>query len=217
MNGLYARQRGDCRRCRIRHRRGRRWHEPARPDGAGHSPGARGLRPDYATSTACSAPPTQARTSAMSLCEYLRLEPRLTLTAPSWAARRSRFTWRTPRRALAAGPVRVAVIAYGSTQRTVGARQASAREIQPLRDAVPPVLPVDRLRARRVAPHAPVRHDARAARRGRGGGTPMGAAQSGAWEKRAARPSSRCSARAWSAIRSRCATAAWSPTAAAPS
>ena len=81
--------------------------------------------------------------------------------------------------ALQLGLCKVAVIAYGSTQRTIGRRQASVREYNPVRDAVPAVPAVDRLCARRLAPHAPIRHDARATGRGRGRGARMGPAEPG--------------------------------------
>ena len=70
----YARQRRHRGRGRIRYRCRCREHEPARSDGAGHSSRADRLRAEAdAMSMASSAPTTQARTSAMSLCEYLRL------------------------------------------------------------------------------------------------------------------------------------------------
>ena len=98
---------------------------------------------------------------------------------PSSAARRSSITSRTRWRAIAPGLCNVAVIAYGSTQRSVGRKQASRARVQPVRDAVQAVPAVQRLCAGGLAPHARVRHHARAARRGRGRGAPMGAAQSG--------------------------------------
>jgi hypothetical protein len=69
---------------------------------------------------------TQARTSAMSLCEYLRLPSAYT---DSTIVGGSSFEVHVAhaQSALAAGLCSVAVIAYGSTQRTVGRRQASAR------------------------------------------------------------------------------------------
>jgi acetyl-CoA acetyltransferase len=68
---------------------------------------------------------TQARTSAMSLCEYLNLPSAYT---DSTIVGGSSFEVHVAhaQAALAAGLCNVAVIAYGSTQRTVGRRQASA-------------------------------------------------------------------------------------------
>ena len=119
--------------------------------------------------------------------------------------------------ALAAGLCSVAVIAYGSTQRTVGRRQAVGARIQSVRDAVPAVPARDRLCAGRVAPHARVRHHARTACRGGGGGARMGAAEPGRVGEEAADHRGRADRRGRSAIRSPCATAALSPMAAAPS
>ena len=120
---------------------------------------------------------TQARTSAMSLCEYLRLPAAYT---DSTIVGGSSFEVHVAhaQAAIAAGLCSVAVIAYGSTQRTVGRRQASAREYNPYETPFRPFLPPTRLRARRIAPHARVRHHARAAGRGGGGGARMGAAES---------------------------------------
>ena len=204
----HARQRRDRRRRGIRYRRGRRQHESARPDGAGHSPRARGLRAGAeATSTASSAPPRR-RAHRRCRCASICACPRPIPIPPSSAARRSRFMSRTRRRRLAAGLCSVAVIAYGSTQRTVGRRQASAREYNPYETPFRPFLPSTRLRAGRLAPHARVRHDARTAGRGGGGGARMGAAEPGRMGEEAADHRETCCRRDRSAIRSPCATAA---------
>ena len=83
---------------------------------------------------------TQARTSAMSLCEYLNLPSAYT---DSTIVGGSSFEVHVAhaQAALAAGLCNVAVIAYGSTQRTVGRRQASAREYNPYETPFRPFLP----------------------------------------------------------------------------
>src|SRR5215467_7659321 len=83
---------------------------------------------------------TQARTSAMSLCEYLHLPQAYT---DSTIVGGSSFEVHVAhaQAALAAGLCTVAVIAYGSTQRTVGRRQASAREYNPYETPFRPFLP----------------------------------------------------------------------------
>jgi acetyl-CoA acetyltransferase len=83
---------------------------------------------------------TQARTSAMSMCEYLRLPSAYT---DSTIVGGSSFEVHVAhaQAALAAGLCSVAVIAYGSTQRTVGRRQASAREYNPYETPFRPFLP----------------------------------------------------------------------------
>jgi acetyl-CoA acetyltransferase len=83
---------------------------------------------------------TQARTSAMSLCEYLNLPSAYT---DSTIVGGSSFEVHVAhaQAALAAGLCNVAVIAYGSTQRTVGRRQSSAREYNPYETPFRPFLP----------------------------------------------------------------------------
>jgi acetyl-CoA acetyltransferase len=83
---------------------------------------------------------TQARTSAMSLCEYLNLPAAYT---DSTIVGGSSFEVHVAhaQAALAAGLCNVAVIAYGSTQRTVGRRQSSAREYNPYETPFRPFLP----------------------------------------------------------------------------
>ncbi len=81
------------------------------------------------------------------------------------------------RAAIAAGLCDVALIAYGSTQRLVGRSSASVQELDPVGGAVPPRDAGDRVRARRLAAHARVRHDARAACERRRRGALVGAAQ----------------------------------------
>lgn len=83
---------------------------------------------------------TQARTSAMSLVEYLGLPNAYT---DSTIVGGSSFEIHVAHAhaALEAGLCTVAVVAYGSTQRTVGRRAASAREFNPYETPYKPFLP----------------------------------------------------------------------------
>ena len=83
---------------------------------------------------------TQARTSSMSLAEYLGLPNAYT---DSTIVGGSSFEVHVAHAhaALEAGLCSVAVIAYGSTQRTVGRRAASAREFNPYETPFKPFLP----------------------------------------------------------------------------
>src|ERR1700743_2034915 len=83
---------------------------------------------------------TQARTSAMSLLEYLGFPDAYT---DSTIVGGSSFEIHVAhaQAALAAGLCSVAVIAYGSTQRTVGRRGASPREYNPYETPFRPFLP----------------------------------------------------------------------------
>jgi acetyl-CoA acetyltransferase len=83
---------------------------------------------------------TQARTSAMSLAEYLGLPHAYT---DSTIVGGSSFEVHVGHAmaAIAAGLCSVAVIAYGSTQRTVGRRAASVREYNPYETPFKPFLP----------------------------------------------------------------------------
>ena len=83
---------------------------------------------------------TQARTSAMSLAEYLRLPDAYT---DSTIVGGSSFEVHVAhaQAAIAAGLCSVAVVTYGSTQRTVGRRAASAREYNPYETPFKPFLP----------------------------------------------------------------------------
>src|SRR4051795_906675 len=83
---------------------------------------------------------TQARTSGLSLAEYLGISPSYINTTILGG---SSFEFHVAH-ALAAiqlGLCQVAVIAYGSTQRSVGRRQASVREINPYETPFRPFLP----------------------------------------------------------------------------
>jgi acetyl-CoA acetyltransferase len=83
---------------------------------------------------------TQARTSSMSLLEYLGLPNAYT---DSTIVGGSSFEIHVAhaQAALEAGLCKVAVIAYGSTQRTVGRRGASPREYNPYETPFRPFLP----------------------------------------------------------------------------
>ena len=83
---------------------------------------------------------TQARTSAMSLVEYLGLPNAYT---DSTIVGGSSFEIHVAHAlaAITTGQCSVAVIAYGSTQRTVGRRAASAREYNPYETPFKPFLP----------------------------------------------------------------------------
>jgi acetyl-CoA acetyltransferase len=83
---------------------------------------------------------TQARTSAMSLVEYLGLPDVYT---DSTIVGGSSFEIHVAHAhaALEAGLCKIAVIAYGSTQRTVGRRAASVREYNPYETPFRPFLP----------------------------------------------------------------------------
>jgi acetyl-CoA acetyltransferase len=83
---------------------------------------------------------TQARTSAMSLVEYLGLPDAYT---DSTIVGGSSFEIHVAHAhaALEAGLCNVAVVAYGSTQRTVGRRHASVREYNPYETPFRPFLP----------------------------------------------------------------------------
>ena len=83
---------------------------------------------------------TQARTSVMSLVEYLGLPNAFT---DSTIVGGSSFEVHVAHAhaALEAGLCTVAVVAYGSTQRTVGRRAASAREFNPYETPYKPFLP----------------------------------------------------------------------------
>jgi acetyl-CoA acetyltransferase len=83
---------------------------------------------------------TQARTSAMSLVEYLGL-PNAYIDSTIVGGSSFEVHVAHAHAALEAGLCSVAVIAYGSTQRTVGRRAASAREFNPYETPYKPFLP----------------------------------------------------------------------------
>ena len=104
--------------------------------------------------------------------------PRRTPAPPSSAARRSSTTWRTPwrRSRRACATLRSSPTAARSA--ASAASRPPARD-QPLRVPVQAVHAVVGLRAGGLAPHAPVRHHARADGGGGGCRARMGAAQPG--------------------------------------
>ncbi|HJZ29696.1 MAG TPA: acetyl-CoA acetyltransferase [Hyphomicrobiaceae bacterium] len=82
----------------------------------------------------------QARLSALAFAEYLGIDPPV---LGSTIVGGSSFEYHVAHAmaAMAAGLCEVAVIAYGSTQRTVGRKQASQREINPYESPFKPFLP----------------------------------------------------------------------------
>ena len=128
---------------------------------------------------------TQARTSGLSLAEYLGISPAYIDTTILGG---SSFEFHVAH--AARGAAARAMPGGGHRLRQHPAQRRPAAGIgargQPVRDAVPAVPAADRLCARRLAPHARVRHDPRAARRGRGGGAAMGLAEPGRLGKEAA-------------------------------
>ena len=83
---------------------------------------------------------TQQRMSIVSLIEYLGIAPKFIGSSMTGG---SSFEFHVAQAAAAiqAGLCNVAVIAYGSTQRSVGRRQASAREVNPYETPFKPFLP----------------------------------------------------------------------------
>ena len=83
---------------------------------------------------------TQSRTSGLNLSEYLGISPKFINTTILGG---SSFMFHVAHAvaALQLGLCEVAAIAYGSTQRTVGRRQASVREINPFETPYRPFLP----------------------------------------------------------------------------
>ncbi len=83
---------------------------------------------------------TQARTSGLSLAEYLGISPAFIDTTILGG---SSFEFHVAHAlaALQLGMCQVAVIAYGSTQRSVGRRQASVREVNPFETPYRPFQP----------------------------------------------------------------------------
>ena len=83
---------------------------------------------------------TQQRMSIVSLIEYLGVAPKFIGSSMTGG---SSFEFHVAQAAAAidAGLCNVAVIAYGSTQRSVGRKQASAREVNPYETPFKPFLP----------------------------------------------------------------------------
>src|SRR5437764_2331844 len=83
---------------------------------------------------------TQARTSGLSLAEYLGISPAY-IDTTILGGSSFEFHVAHAAAALQLGLCRVAVLAYGSTQRSVGRRQASVREVNPYETPFRPFLP----------------------------------------------------------------------------
>src|SRR3954463_3272514 len=83
---------------------------------------------------------TQSRLSVLGLAEYLGINPRF---LGSTIVGGSSFEYHVAHAmgAIALGVCNVAVIAYGSTQRSVGRKQASVREVNPYETPFKPFLP----------------------------------------------------------------------------
>jgi acetyl-CoA acetyltransferase len=82
----------------------------------------------------------QSRTSGLSLAEYLGISPAF-IDTTILGGSSFEFHVAHAQMALAAGLCEVAVIAYGSTQRTIGRRHASVREYNPYETPFRPFLP----------------------------------------------------------------------------
>ena len=83
---------------------------------------------------------TQSRTSGLALGEYLRISPAY-IDTTILGGSSFEFHVAHAQAALAAGLCKIAAICYGSTQRTVGRRQASVREYNPYESPFRPFLP----------------------------------------------------------------------------
>jgi acetyl-CoA acetyltransferase len=83
---------------------------------------------------------TQSRTSGLSLSEYLGISPAY-IDTTILGGSSFMFHLAHAQAALAAGLCKVAAVCYGSTQRTVGRRQASVREYNPYESPFRPFLP----------------------------------------------------------------------------
>ena len=82
----------------------------------------------------------QSRTSGLSLAEYLGISPAF-IDTTILGGSSFMFHVAHAQAALQLGLCKVAVIAYGSTQRTIGRRQASVREYNPYETPFRPFLP----------------------------------------------------------------------------
>ncbi|HVC57160.1 MAG TPA: thiolase [Stellaceae bacterium] len=82
----------------------------------------------------------QARTSGLSLAEYLGISPAY-IDTTILGGSSFEFHVAHAAAALQLGLCQVAVIAYGSTQRSIGRRQASVREVNPYETPFRPFLP----------------------------------------------------------------------------
>ena len=142
--------------------------------------------------------------------EYLGIRPKVTEgTQIGGSSPVAHLLWAAL--ALDAGLIDVALVCYGSNQRTAAGRLHLAldRRAADLRAALRPALSDQLLCPGDLAPHVRVRHDARAARRHRRRRARLGAEEPGRLHARSADRSRTCWQAAWCAIRSPCATAAW--------
>ena len=92
---------------------------------------------------------SQSRMAALSLCEYLGVNPKFfdstQIGGSSFMAHLTHA-----QAAIAAGLCETVVVAYGSTQRTIGRATASAREPNPYEDPYKPMMPPSARRSPRV-------------------------------------------------------------------
>ena len=150
---------------------------------------------------------TSYRMVTLNLCEYLGIQPRYTdstqVGGSSFVAYLNHIQG-----AIAAGLIDVALIAYGSIQRSVGRGAASPREYVPGETPYKPVSPGSSYAlaaSRHMHLYGTTREQmaevAVAARK-------WALMNPVAWERRRSRCRT-CSMRAWSATPSPCATAAW--------
>src|SRR5256885_10022321 len=82
----------------------------------------------------------QSRTSGLALAEYLGISPAF-IDSTILGGASFMFHVAHPQAALQLGLCQVAVVAYGSTQRTIRRRHASVREYNPYQTPFPPLLP----------------------------------------------------------------------------
>ena len=121
---------------------------------------------------------TQSRTSGLNLAEYLGISPAF-IDTTILGGSSFMFHVAHAQAALQLGLCEVAVIAYGSTQRTIGRRHASVREYNPYETPYRPFLPSTAYALAASRHMHQYRHDPRAVGRGRGRGAAMGADKPG--------------------------------------
>ena len=97
-----------------------------------------GLKPRDVDGLLCAT--AQSRTSGLNLAEYLGISPAF-IDTTILGGSSFMFHVAHAQAALQLGLCKVAVIAYGSTQRTIGRRQASVREYNPYETPFRPFLP----------------------------------------------------------------------------
>lgn len=119
---------------------------------------------------------TQARTSAMSLAEYLK-KPDVYVDSTIVGGSSFEIHVAHAQAAIEAGLCSVAVVAYGSTQRSAGRKNASPREFNPYETPFKPFMPSSAY-AMAANRHMHERHNAGRIGGSGGGGAALGAAQS---------------------------------------